>query len=238
MQFSFDESVGYVSESFSGGVTIQFVFPGTGKRVLFIDTRIGDDMPWVLLRSIVVEVQGIFTISEKANGQQFRIRSGVEPESMVVAEGAPGSGSGSGAGGKVTSEDIEDGAVNLNHLGEDVKDQLAGNSLTDDDLENIYFEPNVTDISADTTGENVVLNAEAENIDDNEAVTWKIDIDGTVSEVDNVGTSLTLDSDQTAAFFAAEMVKVQLLCSDYESEWFDISGPEGSSEDVIVEEGD
>lgn len=231
MQFSFDESVGYVSESFSGGVTIQFVFHGTGKRVLFIDTRIGDDMPWVLLRSIVVEVQGIFTIPEKAKGQQFRIRSGVEPESMVVAEGATGSGSGSGAGGKVTSEDIEDGAVNLNHLGEDVKDQLAGNSLTDDDLENIYFEPNVTSITSEDVEGGIVLTAEAENIDDDEAVTWDIDTDGQVTEIEDTGTSLTLSEQLSAAVRNALSSKVRLHCSDYVSEWFDILGSEGGSEE-------
>ena len=232
MQFSFNESIGYVSESFSGGVTIQCVFSGTGKRVLFIDSRLSDDLPWILLRSIIVGVQDIFSIPEKAEGQQFRIRSGVEPVSMIAATGAPGSGSGgSGSGGRVTSEDIEQGAVNLEHLSDEVKDQLAGNTLTDDDLENIYFEPNVTSITGEDVEGGFVLTAEAENIDDDEAVTWDIDTDGQVTEIEDTGTSLTLSEQLSAAVRNAQSSKVRLHCSDYVSEWFDILGTEGSSEE-------
>ena len=111
---------------------------------------------------------------------------------------------GGGPGAKVTSEDIEDGAINLNHLSDEVKDQLAGTTLTDDDLENIYFEPNVTSIIGEDGEEGIVLTAEAENIDDDEAVTWDIETDGQVTEIDSTGTSLTLSEQLSEAVRNAE----------------------------------
>lgn len=122
----------------------------------------------------------------------------------------------------IGSDEIRDGGIKLDDLSDEVKEQLAGNQLTDDDLENIFFPPEVTEITSDTTGEQVVLTAEAENIEDEEAVTWHIDTDGEVTEIDSKGTSLTLDETLAAKFLSASVVKVRLECSDYESEWFDM----------------
>lgn len=122
----------------------------------------------------------------------------------------------------IGSDEIRDGGIKLDDLSDEVKEQLAGNQLTDDDLENIFFPPEVTAITSEATSNQVVLTATAENIEDEESVTWHIDTDGEVTEIDSTGTSLTLNETQAAKFRSASVVKVRLECSDYESEWFDM----------------
>ena len=94
-----------------------------------------------------------------------------------------------------------------------VDEKEAEGQLTEDDIENIFFPPEVTAITV--SGHTIA--ATAENIDDDEAVTWVLDIDGTESEVDGTGTTLTLDEPMQAAYDAAASVTVRLICSDYES---------------------
>lgn len=126
---------------------------------------------------------------------------------------------GGGGGGSapppdsVGSEQIIDEETLKRIVREVVDEKEAEGQLTEDDIENIFFPPEVTAITV--SGHTIA--ATAENIDDDEAVTWVLDIDGTESEVDGTGTTLTLDEPMQAAYDAAASVTVRLICSDYES---------------------
>lgn len=111
---------------------------------------------------------------------------------------------------------IEDGSVQIDDLSEEVRDGLIQN-MTGDDIENIFFPPQVTGITADALGGDVILTAVAENISDDEEVTWDISFDGVKREMDGNGTTLTLDGTLSEMFRSATSVSVSLSCSDYVS---------------------
>lgn len=222
-QLTFTYEQGYVSNTFEGGVTLQIIFAEAGRHVIYIESRLSEEMPWVILKSLAVEPMSFLKVREPSEGQQYRMRTAFEPTFVEVTPLSSQSGSGSGNKEKIGSEDIEDGSIKIEDLSDEVKEQLSGKNLTDDDLENIFFPPSVTGIATSIVNENVVLLATAENIDEDEEVTWNLDIDGTVMEIDDKGTSLTLTTEQSASFSAAQLVKVRLDCSDYESEWFTLS---------------
>lgn len=222
-QLTFNYDNGYVSSTFDGAVTLQIIFAEAGKHVIFIESRLGENMPWTVLKSLAVEPMSFVKVREPSKGQQYRMRSASEPTFVEVLPLVASGSGGSGSDGKIGSEDIENGSIKIEDLSDEVKDQLAGNNLTEDDLENIFFPPEVTAIEADLSGENVVLTATAENIDEEEDVTWEVDLDGNITETDSKGVSLTLTAEQSEAFRAAQLAKVRLLCSDYESEWFTVN---------------
>jgi hypothetical protein len=115
-----------------------------------------------------------------------------------------------------TTEDIK--AV------EDKFDAIVSDNLTYDDLENIFFEPVVRSIEADTTGENVILSAQTDNIKEDEEVTWHIYLDSAEEpvDVDSKGTVLQLTMTQTEMFNNASVVEVMLSCSDYDSQKYTV----------------
>ena len=123
----------------------------------------------------------------------------------------------------VGSDQIENGAIKLDDLNDEVRDVLIQN-ITGDDLENIFFPPQVTGITADDSGGDVILTAVAENISDEEDVTWNMSFDGEEREVDAKGTSLTLDGTLSEMFRSAASVSVSLACSDYESGTYVVKG--------------
>ena len=219
-QLTFTYEQGYVSNTFEGGVTLQIIFAEAGRHIIYIESRLSEEMPWVILKSLAVEPMSFLKVREPSEGQQYRMRSAFEPTFVEVTPLADYS---SKKDEKIGSEDIEDGSIKIEDLSDEVKEQLSGKNLTDDDLENIFFPPSVTGITTSIVNENVVLLATAENIDEDEDVTWNLDIDGIVTEIDDKGTSLTLTAEQSAAFSTAQLVKVRLDCSDYESEWFTMS---------------
>ena len=85
-------------------------------------------------------------------------------------------------------------------------------------IENVFFPPIVTGITADMSAGGITLNATAENIDEDEDVTWVIDMDGTETEIDSMGTALELTAEQVSQYDAASNVSVKLICYDYESD--------------------
>lgn len=103
-----------------------------------------------------------------------------------------------------------------------VRDEIDG-TLTEDDLENIFFEPVVTDIRVEVA-EHVTLTATTKNISPTEAVTWRLSFDTTQMDISGKGAVLTLDAVQQAAFTAATTVTACLICSDYKSDVFIIKG--------------
>lgn len=116
----------------------------------------------------------------------------------------------------VGTDQIENGAIKLEDLNDEIRDGLITN-ITEDDIENIFFPPQVTGITADTSGSNIVLTAVSENISDDEEVTWSISFDGEGTEINGEGSTLTLDDTLSNRFRSAASVSVSLTCSDYES---------------------
>ena len=84
-KLTFTYDMGYVSSAFEGGMTLQCLFDGNGKHVIFIQSRLSEELPWTVIRSIVVAPQSVFTIPEAAEGQTFRIRCESEPQSVDIA---------------------------------------------------------------------------------------------------------------------------------------------------------
>ena len=230
-QLTFTYEQGYISSVFDGGVTLQLIFAEAGKHVIFLESRLGESMPWALLKKIVVEPMSFIKVREPSDGQQYRIISAFEPTFAMTSPitGTPGSSSGNKE--KVGSEDIENGSIKLEDLSDEVKDKLIGDGWTEQDEENVWFPPLVTNITADTTGENVVLVAEAENIDEDEDVTWELTFDSEEPlELESTGTVLELTTAQTQAFHDAVVVSVKLFCSDYESEPYTVKADAAAAE--------
>lgn len=152
-KLTFTNDNGYVSNAFSGGMTLQCLFEGTAKHVIFIDSRLGSDLPWTLIRSIVVAPQSVFTIPEASEGQEFRLRCETEPQSVDIAPISTAKGGGSST--TIDGIDIEE-----NHNGEvdtlaeviaalrgfpegktvkEALEELEATNLTDEDIENIFY---------------------------------------------------------------------------------------------------
>lgn len=155
LTFTNDAARGYLSNAFNGGVNIHCVFNGGGRHVIFIESRIGD-MPWSVVRTIVVNEQDVFSIMQSANSQLFRFFTDSAP---VEAETSPTSSSGGGTGGTPAdpSQIIEpgtngDGTVNTMQEvigafqnfpeGKTIQsaiEEISGGGLEDEDIENIFY---------------------------------------------------------------------------------------------------
>jgi len=109
LTFSYDPQKGSVSSEFAGSVALQCIFSGTGKHVIFVESRIGDEMPWAVLRTVVVKARDVFSIPEASKGQVYRIFTDSEPESV---ETSPISGGGGGSSYDIPDEENNDGEVN------------------------------------------------------------------------------------------------------------------------------
>lgn len=122
-----------------------------------------------------------------------------------------------------------------------ILDDMSGDQLSEEDIENIYFPKNVNGISADESGEAVILMLEGENIEDDDTIEWTITVDGTALEpIEATGTTLTLDAEKSATFKAAKAVTAQIYVGGYESEAFtlkgsadhNVNGEEARNEDI------
>ncbi len=232
-KITFTNQGSYVSNIFNGGVALQFTFSKKALYVVFLETRIEPSLPWSY-EAHTIKQNDILNVPQGAEGQEFRIRCGIEPADVSVSPLYDNNGKSSGPN-SVGSEEIEDGSVHLEDLAQEVRDKIIGDDITEDDLENVFFEPTVNAITADTTGEYVALHADADNIDDDEEVTWHLDMDGVEIDIDGNGTSLELTTAQSAAFNDAASVTVSLTCSDYDSQPFTIKGTAeaGAAEDSV-----
>lgn len=128
LTFTNDIQLGFVSSTFEGGVTVQCQFPGKGKQVVFVETRLGESLPWTLVRSIVLKPESVFIISKASEGQQYRLRLAVEPDNVETAKLKGTSSGGSGDSQSiegledVTAEDIDDLTIST----QDVHDIVSG----------------------------------------------------------------------------------------------------------------
>lgn len=143
-QLTFTYDNGYVSEPFEGTVTLQLVFAEEKKHVIFIESRLGENMPWALAKSLAVGPMSFVKIRETAEGQQYRIKSAAEPtlaETSPITSGGSGSGGSQPAPNSVGSEEIKDESVTMDDLSPEVReglDELNNISITDEDLEGIF----------------------------------------------------------------------------------------------------
>lgn len=234
LTFTYDVQKGYVSNAFSGGVSLQNDFTGKGKHVIFIESRLDESMPWATLRTVVVKAQDVFIISESSDGQVFRIICESEPTSVDTTPLNDGSSSG---GSNIPDEPNHDGEVNTMQEiidafkgfkeGETIKDEI--DNIVDDDideeLEHIYFPKSVSAISADDSGDAVVLSLTGENINEENNVHWTLTMDGVeLDEIDGIGDSLTLDEEQSALYRSAGEVKAKIYVGGYESAEYTVKG--------------
>lgn len=231
LTFTKDAQLGYLSNEFSGGVVLQCLFPTKGKKVIFIDSRLGNDLPWTTLRSVVVEQQSVFSINVVAEGQEFRLRTGgYEPESVDVAQ-ITNSGSGSGSGsGTIPTPANQDGEVNTlqevldafrnfpeGTTIQEALEAIEGGGLQEEDIEDVFFPKEVSAISAGEDGANIVLMLTGENIDDEDEIDWLLTMDGVEHELAGLGRTLTLSGDLVDEYNAAERVTAKVTVASYES---------------------
>ena len=151
-KLTFTYDMGYVSSAFEGGMTLQCLFDGNGKHVIFIQSRLSEELPWTVIRSIVVAPQSVFTIPEAAEGQTFRIRCESEPQSVDIAPMTAVAGGSSTTIDGIDIEKNNNGEVDsLAEViaalkgfpeGKTVKEaleELEATNLTDEDIENIFY---------------------------------------------------------------------------------------------------
>lgn len=114
-------------------------------------------------------------------------------------------------------------------------EDLSGDQLSDEEIENIYFPKSVTSITADESGEFVVLTLTGENVEADDAVIWTLTLDGVEEEIEGTGLSLTLDAEQSADFKAASVITVTVYDGGYESDPFPINrtAEAGAAEDEV-----
>ena len=236
-KLTFTNQGNFISNIFNGGVALQFTFSKNALFVVFLESRLEASLPWSS-EGRTIRQNGILNVPEGAEGQEFRVRCGIEPVDVSVSPLYDSNGKKPGANSVGTTE-IEDGGVHLEDLAPEVRDKIIGDDITEDDLENVFFEPKVNGITTETTGENVVVIADADNVDDDEEVTWHFDMDGVKIDIDGVGTTLELTTSQSAAFNDATSVIVSLSCSDYDSEPFTIkiTAEAGAGEGEVEGEG-
>lgn len=116
----------FVSEDFAGGVSLQFVFDDKATHVVFLDSRLSDELPWTLVKSLVVKPQGMVHIPLASEGMKYRLRSAIEPESVDTSKITS-----TGGGGGSSSGDIEDDFVpeDFAGIGEDETLDIVNNAI-------------------------------------------------------------------------------------------------------------
>ena len=76
--FSYDNTHFY-SETLSGGIKVQLVFPTKNPIRVVLETRLSSDNPWVIHRNFTANGSLIVSITRFVEGQQFRLRSSYRP---------------------------------------------------------------------------------------------------------------------------------------------------------------
>lgn len=232
LTFTNDSQKGSLSSEFKGGVNIQCIFAGGGRHVIFIESKIGSDMPWSVLRNVVVKEQDVFSIPEAAKEQLFRFFTDCEPisaETSAISGGADSIGPsdiiepGTNSDGKVNT--VEEVIKVFKDFPEDMTVQeaigeLMGGGLQDEDIENIFYPKEVTGITADESGELVILNLVGNNIEEDDAIDWTMEMEGVEKELSGVGTTLTLSAEDSAEYRAANNVSAKVSIGEYDSESF------------------
>lgn len=129
LSFTNDSQMGFISDAFEGGVSIQCMFPGTAKHVVFIETRLSSNLSWTLLRSIVVKAQEVFNIVRSAEGQEYRIRCVTEPESVNTSKLKNVGGGGSS--GSHDDDDLDFEPSDFEGIGEDEARNIVADAIAD-----------------------------------------------------------------------------------------------------------
>lgn len=168
--FSYDYP-SFVSDPFTGNVRVECSFEKEALNKVTVETRLDEDSPWRILRSVIIGTKNAFTLTDTASGQQYRLRCATRPVDVEYAVIVPsGGGSGSGSIDGIDVEENNDGEVNtLKEVmdafggfpeGKTVKEALEdieGGGLTEQDLEEIFFPSSET---GDTQEENQEQNQE------------------------------------------------------------------------------
>lgn len=239
LEFTYNE--GYVSNPFTGPVAIQFVFPTNGRQVVFLDTRLNEEMPWTEDKTRILSKVDVLVIPRAAEGQQFRVRCAYLPDKASVSPMGGSSDSG-GSGSElpaesVGSEQIKNDAILPEDLDPELRErilngtltdedralleELSGEQLSDEDIENIFFPKEVTAISASVT-EGVLLRLTGKNLDEDDVVEWTLKLDGQELALNGTGTTLELDTENATLFMASIERKASVTIGEYESEELDI----------------
>lgn len=232
LTFTYDAQKGYVSNAFSGGVSLQNEFTGKGKHVIFIESRLDESMPWATLRTVVVKAQDVFIIADSSDGQVFRIICESEPVSVDTTPLNDGSSEGSSLDPTetITPGTNNDGEVNTvqevigafkdfpeNKTIQERLEEIEGGGLQEEDIEDIFYPKSVTNITASEEEGAVVVTIEGKNIDSDDSVDWTLAIDGTEKTLEGTGLTLTLSEEDSEAYNAAGSVTAKVTVGSMES---------------------
>ena len=75
----------FVSDAFSGGISVQLAFDEEESVRLVIMTSLDSSLGWDRIRNVTAIRTVVFSIPKLAGGQQFRIMSPIEPSAAVIA---------------------------------------------------------------------------------------------------------------------------------------------------------
>lgn len=135
LSFTFDGEK-YVSDIFSGNSNIQLTFPKERIRVLLVESRINETLPWKIVDSHIIEYAMVVSVPAAGEGQQFRMTCIMEPSSAdITTIPTPGSKPGPNT---VGTNEIVDDSVEMEDLNQSVKDKMMtdGDRVTKEQLDN------------------------------------------------------------------------------------------------------
>lgn len=90
--------------------------------------------------------------------------------------------------------------------------------LTDEDVENFFYDPEYSNITADVSGENVILTIDGRYIDGEDVAEWELTLDGVKHNLTGEGKSITLSEEDTAAFNQASTAQACVTIDDCRSD--------------------
>lgn len=134
----------FVSDAFSGGVSVQLAFNEDEAVRLVIMTSLDSSLGWDRIRNVTATKTKVFSIPKLAEGQMFCIMSPVEPAAVVYAPlSQQGDSSADLSGIEARLRDLEDGQepliLSVNHETGNLEQEGVSSGEFGVDLESGYM---------------------------------------------------------------------------------------------------
>ena len=107
-------------------------------------------------------------------------------------------------------------------IGEHAKNAVDDifDEITDEDIENFFYDPVYENIMAEDTEEGVVITIDGRYIDGEDRASWMLTLDGTELPLEGEGKTLVLSEEDSAAYRAAASVTASVTIDRCDSGTF------------------
>lgn len=111
-------------------------------------------------------------------------------------------------------------------IGEHAKNAVDGilddifDEITDEDIENFFYDPVYENITAEDTEEGVIITIDGRYIDGEDRASWLLTLDGTELPLEGEGKTLVLSEEDSAAYRAAASVTASVTIDRCDSGTF------------------